>query len=281
MTTPNRTFSSRALIGMVNVTVTALLLMVAHLARADEPPPAAPSIESAGGEDQFLVGTVAPRSASTSVIAMGFGGYDGALRSALVGAASEVAVSSWLTLRAGFVYIPNAANEEEGGSASGATKGLRANLGARAQLLRQANAGVDGAVAVNYRQDRFSEDGGLVEGVITVGRRNESLQFLANAAFAMDAEGDDVEGELRAAGLYRVATPLNLGVQAIYRRDLGSTDARRPLRTNPDAALTAGPVASYRLGDLVFMVHGGVSRSERAASTESATFVIGAVGASF
>jgi hypothetical protein len=281
MTRPNKTRSLNARIGMLNALVAVLWLTAARQARGDEPLSSPPPIESAAGEDQFLVGTVSPRGASTSVIASGFGGYDGALRSALVGAASEVAVTSWLSLRAGFVYIPDAANEGEGGATPAATKGLRANLGARAQLLRQANAGVDGAVAVNYRQDRFGEDGGLVEGVIAVGRSNESLQFLGNAAFAMDPEGDDVEGELRAAGLYRVATPLKLGVQAIYRRDLGSTDARRPLRTNPDAALTAGPLATYRLGDLVFMVHGGLSRSERSATTEKAAFVIGALGASF
>jgi hypothetical protein len=281
MTTPNKTLSLRTWVWPVNALVAGVCLTLAHPARADQALSGAPPIEIAGGEDQFLVGTVSPRGASSSVIASGFGGYDGALRSALVGAASEVALTSWLALHAGFVYISAAADEGDGGSASGATKGLRANLGARAQFLRQANAGVDGAIAVNYRQDRFSEDGGLIESVIAVGRRNESLQFLGNAAFAMDPEGDDVEGELRAAGLYRVATPLNLGVQAIYRRDLGSTDTRRPLRTNPDAALTAGPIATYRLSDLVFMIHGGLSRSERATTTENAAFVIGAVGAAF
>jgi hypothetical protein len=281
MMTPNKTASRGAWVWPANLLVAGLCSMIGRPARADSSLAAPPPSEMAGGEDRFLVGTVSPHGTPNAVIASGFGGYDGALRSALVGAFSEVGVTSWLTLRAGFLYVPDATKAGEGGSASGATKGLRANLGARAQIFRQAENGIDGAVAVTYRQDRFTEDGGLVEGAVAVGRRNESLQFLGNAAVATDPEGDDVEGELRAVGLYRAATAFNLGLQAIYRLDLGSTDARRPLRTNPDVALTAGPVVTYGLGDLTFMLHGGLSRSERPATTENDAFVIGGLGAAF
>jgi hypothetical protein len=281
MTTPNETPSPRAWVWPANLLVAGLCSMIARPARADASLAAPPPIEIAGDEARFLVGTVSPHGGAHAVIASGFGGYDGALRSALVGAFSEVGVTSWLTLRAGLLYVPDAAKAGEGGSASGATKGLRANLGARAQIFRQTETGIDGAVAVTYRQDRFTEDGGVVEGAIAVGRRDESLQFFGNAAVAMDPEGDDVEGEVRAVGLYRAATSFNIGLQTIYRRDLGSTDARRSLRTNPDGALTAGPVVTYGFGDLTFMLHGGLSRSERATTTTNDSFVIGGLGAAF
>jgi hypothetical protein len=228
-------------------------------------------------EEHHLTGILSPRLPEARVRAGGFGGYDSARRSAVVGASAEVGLTRWLSMRAGFVYVPQ--------DALNAT--ARPNLALRAQVLGQAGVGVDASVALAYRQERFAEDGGLLEAALSVGRTDGRLSTLANVAYAQDPEGDDHEAELRAAALYRVATSIGLGVQANLRRDLGSTDARRATRIQPDSELTAGPVASYNVGPWVALVHAGVSTmstgsgSMKDGARHTGAFGLAALGAGF
>jgi hypothetical protein len=199
-------------------------------------------------EEHFLVGMTSPGLAARPLWATGFGGYDSARQSAVVGAGAELALTRWLALRAGFFYVPTGPDNDN----------VRPNVGLKAQLLHQENVGVDGAVAVNYRQERYVEDGGLLQALVSMGRSGDRFSTFANLAYAQDPELDDFEGEVRAAGLFRVVPALNLGLQASYRRDLGSTDEKRNNRVQPDYELTAGPVATFAASGWVLVLQAGV-----------------------
>jgi hypothetical protein len=205
-----------------------------------------PQAESA---DRFLIGVAAPRVSGGRLLAIGFGGYDSSRHSVLVGAEAEAALTSWLGLRGGFVYVPQGQDNAT----------MRPSLGLRAQLLNQSSHGIDGALGVGYRQERFAEDGGLFEATASIGRSLGRLTAVANFAYAMDPEGDDFEGTARAALLCRVLPAINLGLQGSVRRDLGSSDARRATRIQPDQEIVAGPVVTHARAGWVFTLHGGVS----------------------
>jgi hypothetical protein len=258
---------SRAVVASVLGLASCLL---AGAAAAQTVDPAAEPAPAVHPEEQYLVGIVSPR-LGTRALATGFGGYDTARESAVLGAAAEVTLTRWLGLRAGFYYVPTGPDNDN----------VRPNVGLRAQVLRQQNHGVDGAAAFNYRQERYVEDGGLLEAVLSVGRTGDSFTSFANVAYAQDPEADDFEGEVRGAALYRLAPALAAGLQASYRRDLGSTDQRRETRVQPDYEVIAGPVLTYARGGWVMLVQGGVDSLKQGETSRTGAVAVAGVGTSF
>src|SRR5262249_13144436 len=104
---------------------------------------------------------------------------------------------------------------------------LRPLVALRLQLLDQRDGVVDATASAGYRQDRFEADGGLFQGTLALGRTFDRLQVVLNLVVGVDPEGDDLEGEVRAAGLVEVSQGVHLGVDGCYRHDLGSSDRLR------------------------------------------------------
>ena len=257
---------SRALLSGL-LAIGSCLLAGASAAQPIEPV-ATPSAVHA--EEQYLVGMVSPRLGSRA-LATGFGGYDTARESAVLGAAAEMTLTRWLGVRAGFYYVPTGPDNDN----------VRPNVGLRAQLLRQQDHGIDGAAAFNYRQERYVEDGGLLEAVLSVGRSGDRFTTFANVAYAQDPEADDFEGEVRAAALYRLVPSLGVGLQASYRRDLGSTDQRRDARVQPDDEIIAGPVVTFASGGWVLLLQGGVDSLKQNETSRTGAVAVAGIGTSF
>jgi hypothetical protein len=224
------------------------------------------ALDEAPGEDQYLAGTVAARIPDRRLVASGHGGYDSGLRAAFVGAAAEVGLLPWLAARASFVLQPGDAERGR----------FQPGVGLRAQLLRQADHGLDGGMSVGYRQQRLRGDGGLLEGVVALGANASHLVALANLGYAIAPAGDRAEGELRAATLLRLDGPLTFGLQGRLRRELGSTQAQRLNRALPDLDYSAGPVLTYGRASWTFVIHAGVSAA-RTADEPPATYSLAAV----
>src|SRR5262245_37663408 len=124
--------------------------------------------QEAPGDARSLVGTglflrgleaAGPNRATAS--AAGFGGFDGARGTPLFEAAAEVALGRRVSVRGGGSYAP--ARDDRGS--------VRPSVVVRVNLLEQAGTGVDLSVLAAYRQERFDEDGGLIQVGAAAGRR--------------------------------------------------------------------------------------------------------------
>ena len=224
--------------------------------------------------DGLFLGGLQPAGANHAAgSATALSGYDGARRTPFFSAVADVKLLSWLALRGGATYNPN---DNTGDDRSR----LRPSVALRAQLLDQARFGADVSVAAGYRQERFAEDGGLLDLTAAVGRRFGRLALLGNVGAAADPEGDDFEGQLSLAALVRTTASLTLGVQGFYRRDLGSTDPRRGIRNGETYDFSAGPMIAYAYQSWMFSVQGGVV-GVRASDSSVGAMGLAAVGAAF
>jgi hypothetical protein len=223
------------------------------------------------GPVNLLPDTVAARVSDDRVTATSWAGYDGARRAPVLSATVEARLVGRLAVTAGAAYtaeVPGA-------------PGLRPQAGLRAQLLDQAKAGVDGGLALTYRQDRFTAEGGFVQAAVALARRQGPVQILGNLVYGIDpAEGDDHEGEVRLASLVEARPGLLVGVDGRYSHDLWSTDPNRGARDRPSSTLMAGPTASYAHGSWAVMVETGYSMVHTT-TTQSGLVALAGVGASF
>src|SRR5262245_3846117 len=146
---------------------------------------------SAAADGLFLPSTLAPRVGSTAAFGSAFGGYDGARAKPLVGLAAEARLFGPVALRAEVVY-----NGES-------SRSTRPGVGLRAQLLRQAAHGLDGALSVFYRPEGFTEPEGEIETFVSLGRSFDRVSVVANLVYGQDPEGNERDGEVRAALLVR------------------------------------------------------------------------------
>jgi hypothetical protein len=235
------------------------------------PPPEEHAVKASASPERFLPGAVAPEAGEALVTGLGWGGYDGATHAPLVGALAEARIGSRLVIGVGATYA--AASETHPGT-------VRPSFMARVQLLDAARHGVDGGVAVAYREDRFVDEDGFFQAAVSVGRRSSTYAWVANAAFGSDGEGDDREGDLRLAGLRRVARNLHLGLDGQVRQSLDSTDPRRTAHGTPSFAYMAGPVAALMLGPLALTLEGGMSGA-RTDTMHNGMAALGSVGAVF
>jgi hypothetical protein len=178
--------------------------------------------------------------------AFGLGGYDTARETGTFEASTEVRVWGPLALRAGAVY-------------TSASQTLRPTVGGRVQALRQGRHGVDGAIGVFYRPEGLTEPEGEIETVVSVGRRLGATYLLGNLAYGQDPEGNERDGEVRAAALHAAGSRVLAGVDGRLRFDLGSSAAKLAMHHEATLDALVGPSAAVFVGPLALLAHAGGS----------------------
>jgi hypothetical protein len=222
------------------------------------------------GPVNLLPEAVAARVTGDRVTATSWAGYDGGKRAPLLTIAVEARLVGRLVLMAGGGYTA-----EMPGAAT-----LRPQVGLRAQLLEQAKHGIDGGVAVTYRQDLFTIEGGFFQGAFALERQQGRLRLVSNLIYGQDGEGDDRAGEVRLAALIDARHGLLFGVDGRYRHDLWSSDPNRVTRDRPVSELMAGPTASYTVGSWAVMAEAGVS-TVHTTNTQTGLIALAGVGSCF
>ncbi|HET6147521.1 MAG TPA: hypothetical protein VFH68_08290 [Polyangia bacterium] len=271
--------------GLPVVAVVAALLTTAGAARAQaptEPPgdegtmPPAPlphaSARDVAGSGLFLVGLQPAQVTPVAGSGIGVAGFDGARHTSVFSASAEVALARWLVLRGEAIYRPS--NPDDRAVA-------RPAVSLRGRLLDQQSAGVNLALVAGYSQEKLAGEGGMLHFGAAIGRSFDRLSLIGNLAVGGDPEGDDRDGTLGGAALWRASPSLHVGGQAFFRRDLGSTDGRRLLRKDGQYDYAVGPVASYARDVVVFAVQTGVSGVRGAGTSALGLLALGGVGAVF
>lgn len=238
---------------------------------AQEPDLTRTDRSSGAGPVNYLPEGVAARVTDDRASATTWAGYDGAKQSPLVNVELEARIVGRLALVVGVGYAADLPSKS--------ARQLRPVVGARAQLLDQSRAGVDGAVALMYRKDVFTKEGGFVQAAIALERRQGRARLLANLVYGQDGEADDLQGEGRLAALVETARGLRIGVDGRYRH-LWSSDPNRATYDRPTWEVLAGPTASYTRGSWAVMTETGLS-TIRTNVTQSGLVALAGVASSF
>jgi hypothetical protein len=194
-------------------------------------------------------------------VATGFGGYDGAREAGVLEFQAAVRLFGPVSIHGGGVYVSSADD-------------VRPSLGAMVQLLEQERRGVDASLSVTYRPEGLTEPEGEIETALAFGRRLGSTSIVASATYGQDPEGNERDGELRAAGLARVG-PVLVGADARGRLALTRPDGS----AEPDYDVAAGPVLVVPIQSFALTGMVGASVVGTAADTTEAG-VLGLLGAS-
>jgi len=219
------------------------------------------------GEGAFLPQTLSARVGSTQAFAFGSGGLDSSRTGPLIDSAVEVSVWGPLALRVQATY-------------SNDTKKMRPSVGGRAQLLRQERHGIDGAITVFYKTEGFTEAEGEIETFASVGRRFEYLSVVGNLVYGQDPEGNERDGEVRAA-VWHQGRRLALGLDTRARFALG-TQHGRAATSEPSFDFLAGPVATVVVGPVALFAESGPSVFRPAGGpTRAGAAALAGVGAAF
>jgi hypothetical protein len=229
----------------------------------------APAAPTQRGMDDgvFVPLTLAPEVGSTRAFASAHAGYDGATNSAIIESAAEASLWGPVSLRGGASY-------------SNGTQRMRPSAGGRVQVMRQGRHGIDGSIAIFYKAEGFTEAEGEIESFVSIGRRIGRLSLLGNIVYGQDPEGNERDGELRAAVLHH-AGRFVLGLDTRLRFALGAQRGRAAT-VEPKVDLAAGPLATVAVGSLALFVEAG-PRLIRFADRGTAVGIsgIGGVGAAF
>jgi hypothetical protein len=221
-------------------------LLSASIARAEVDDPNARlrfDVSDAAARGMLLPTVIAPGSDRKDlVVAHVVGGYDSALDTSVMRAIGDVKLIGPLDVRFGVTYTPDAWNGQ-----------VQPHLGLRLRILSQEKSGIDFAAAVFYRLDRFTDDEGIVQGLVAAGRRFGVFNLLMHAAYGQDPEGDDREGEVALAGLFALSSRVQLGLENHLRFDLFSDDPKRRMRRDAEYDLTVGPLAQWALGPVAVL----------------------------
>jgi len=243
-------------------TLSATLLLVGSVARADGNPRddkqvSRPRFDAAASGEQGLLlsSLVAPGSANASpVVATTWAGYDSGPGSPVVRSFVDATVYGPLALRAGISYVPESS-----------VRSIQPHVGARVTLLEQSKHGFDLGVGLFYRMERFTQEEGLAQALLSAAVHFGRTGLFANVAYGQDLEGDDMEGEGALALLHRISRGFQLGVESHARFKLGSSDEKRrdqPVQTfdaffAPTASYALGPVAVFaEVGPSLYRLHG-------------------------
>jgi len=250
-----------------------VMMAIAGAARAQAEEPEAekpmtppPEITTAAREGALLPSTLAPRVGATAALAVGFAGYDGARSSPIGGATAEVRVWGPFAIRGGAEY-------------STERKEARPTIGGRVQILRQERHGIDGSLSVFYRPEGFTEPEGEIESFISLGRRFERVTVLGNLVYGQDPEGNERDGEIRAAALYG-AGRWSVGLDSRLRFALG-TQKGANAAAEPKFDLLAGPVATAAVGPVALFAQAGPSVLKVTSDTSVGVAALGGVGSVF
>lgn len=228
------------------------------------------SVETPGMASQVLPGALsAELGAETHAVGSGWAGYDGASRNPVASATAEAWIVPRLSVMAGF-----------GSTTQPGEVRLRAEGGVRLMVLDQQRYGINATVGFLYRQDRFADEEGTLEWSATLSRRFGATLALVRLLYAQDGEGDDHEGEIRAAVVRDITSALRAGVDARARTSLGSSDPHRMEHSNPTFELSVAPVLAYTVGRWSVMGEAGVS-AQKVDQWRKGVLVLGGFGAAF
>jgi hypothetical protein len=192
--------------------------------------------------------SVSPRTDSQRGIVRALGGYDSARKRGQFEAIADVTIIGPLALRVGALYGQQRDT-------------FRPSVGLRVQALAQERFGVDLGFGAFYKPEGFTEPEGEIEVMVMVGRRFGRLGTFANVVYGQDPEGKERDGELRLGALYSVSTPLQVGLDARLRFDMGEeeNEAQRAKEGGAEFDVLIGPTASYAIGPVAAIAHAGLS----------------------
>ena len=206
---------------------------------------------------------------ATSAVGTGWSGYNGATDTPVFTSTAEVWIVPRVSLVAGLGTTTQPGPVSE-----------RAQGGARVLILDQQHHGVNAGVGFMYRQDRFTNEDGMLEWSAMVSRRFGATLAVANIIYAQDGEGDDREGEIRVVGVHDLGSGLHLGLDNRVRESLGSSDPHRAQHSNPTLEFNAGPLLAYTIGRWSLMTEAGVS-GQKVDRLHTGMLILGGLGASF
>lgn len=256
-----------------SLSVAALLLLAAQAsnarAQSDTEPVRRGYAADAVAQGLVMPTLIAPGTGRSRAVAQVVGGYDGAEHTAVLRASADVQIIGPLDARVGLTYTPDALNGE-----------AQPHFGLRLRALSQASHGIDLAFAAFYRMERFTDDEGLIQGLIALARRFGRVGLFANIAYGQDPEGDDREADFALAGLYAASEALQLGLETHFRVDLFSDDPKRDAREDSEWELTVGPTLHYSLGPVALFTQLGF-RALMIGHVESGAIALAGLGGTY
>ena len=224
-------------------------------------------------EGSAATGTFSPLSHAAAVgsqqaFVVTTGGYDSARQTGLFEATAEARVVGPVAIRGGAVYTTG-------------DRKLKPTFGAHVQLLREARHGLDGSLGVFYKPEGLTEPEGEIEAVVAAGAHLGRTYLLGNLVYGQDGEGNERDGEARLAALHPLAPSLLVGLDTRVRFDLGSRAAVLAGKGEPTLDVLAGPSATWLVGRMALLVHGGASALRASAGSAVGAFVMGGMGSAF
>jgi hypothetical protein len=213
---------------------------------------------------------VAPGSVTASAATTVFwAGYDQARDSLTFRSHADLHVYGPLDARVGVTYLPNTMQNA-----------MQPHAGLRVRLLTQENDGLDLGLGAFYRMERFTDDEGLMQGLLTAATHIGRLALLGNLSYGQDPEGDDREGDVGLAALYELSAALHVGVESRLRFDLGSQDPKRAARRDTSFDAIVAPTVGYSVGPVALLAQAGVS-TMRAKSWRAGTIAMGGLAVAY
>ena len=210
--------------------------------------------------------SVSPRTDSQRGVVKVLGGYDTTRERMQFEAVADVTIWGPIAIRAGAMY----------GQKSDT---FRPTIGLRVQALSQERQGIDLGFGAFYKPEGFTEAEGEIEVMVMAARRFGRIGTFANLVYGQDPEGRERDGELRVGALYAVMVPLQVGLDARLRFDLGSEEEQREKEGGAEYDILFGPTASYAIGPMAIIAHGGLSVYGTEPAKVGAVALLGVAGA--
>lgn len=143
-----------------------------------------------------------------------------------------------------------------GGFSRGGDDSVHGELGLKAQLAFEHDAGLDLAAVLSYQNEGFNLRPAVVP-MLVVGTHLGSVVVLANLLYGHGLADDERFGAARLALLQPLTEQLHVGVDSKVELDL-ELDDDEP-EGEPQIILQAGPAATWALGNVAVSAQGGVS----------------------
>lgn len=210
--------------------------------------------------------TVSARTDSQRAVVRVLGGYDSARERMQLEAIADVTIIGPVALRLGAQY---GQRQDD----------FRPTVGLRVQALSQERQGIDLGVGAFYKPEGFTEPEGEIEAMLMFARRFGRVATFANLVYGQDPEGHERDGELRLGALYSLTTPLQVGVDARLRVDLGTEEEQREEEGGAEFDLVLGPTASYAFGAIALIAQAGFSLYGTEPARAGAIALVGLAGA--
>ena len=208
-----------------------------------DPSSARAEANTAVAQGAFSPWSAAPSQEGVRATAWMLGGYDTAGESAEMRSLAEAKVRGPLALRAGVNY-------------DGFAKATRPFIGARADLLKQAQSGLNLAAIAQFADAGFNTVPAL-ELALALGRRFGPVVLAANAGYAQGLQEDERNASGGLSALVNLNQHQRLGFDSKFQIDL-ERDNDEP-KDEPDWRLLARPLSTTTLAQTSISVGAGCS----------------------